>query len=73
MSIDNMPSNVVHALREAGYSGEEINDMSGREAFDAFCTWHGMINWGGTLWKAAIDLYEGNSNTSAAAERKGRV
>lgn len=30
--------------------------MSPREAFDEYCTWNGIVNWGDTLWENAKAL-----------------
>lgn len=51
--IDLVPESVLQDLREAGYPDEKIERMSPREAFDAYCTWNGLINWGDTLWSVA--------------------
>lgn len=47
---------VKSALVNRGYSDEEMGRMSPREAFVEYCEWHGLINWGDTLWEQAKGL-----------------
>lgn len=56
MDISKLPPAVRESLRERGYSAEAMASMSPREAFDEYCTWHGLIHWGDTLWEQAAAL-----------------
>ncbi|MDD5388971.1 MAG: hypothetical protein PHD37_06480 [Gallionellaceae bacterium] len=44
------------ALIERGHTDESIGQMSGREIFSEYCTWHGLINWSDTLWDVVLVL-----------------
>jgi hypothetical protein len=47
---------MLTTLRERGHTDQAISLMSAREAFDEYCNWHGIINWGDTLWAEATAL-----------------
>lgn len=49
LDITKIPVSVLDALHNRGHSDAEISALSSSEAFDEFCMWHGLINWGPTL------------------------
>lgn len=51
-----IPAHVKADLKEAEYSDEQIALMSPQEVFEAYCTWHGLLNWSNTLWQVVTDL-----------------
>lgn len=56
MDVNALKPAMRDALRERGHSDQAITLMSPREAFDEYCTWHGIIHWGDTLWEQAAAL-----------------
>lgn len=59
---------VKSALASRGYSDEKIGLMSPREAFVEYCEWHGLINWGDTLWEQAKGLMFTAAASTAESE-----
>ena len=59
-------------LKEAGYSDHQIERMSVAEAFDAYCDWNGLVNWGSTLRDALFEIASSSQecllNTDQAKE-----
>jgi hypothetical protein len=58
MKIEAIPNNVLEAVRKRGYADERITKMSARKLFAEFCNWHGLINWGESLFDVALVLQE---------------
>lgn len=56
--IDKIPAEVLDALRERGHSDARIAKMDPVQMFKEYCNWHGLINWGGTLWAIVAELSE---------------
>lgn len=56
MDVNALKPAMRDALRERGHNDQAIALMSPREAFDEYCTWHGIIRWGDTLWEQAAAL-----------------
>lgn len=54
--IRKIPHHVLAALRSAEYTDDQIKLMTAQEVFDAYCDWHGLINWGNVLWNTVLDL-----------------
>jgi hypothetical protein len=53
LDISLIPDDVLEAIRNNRQcEDEDIERMTPREAFDAFCNWHGLLDWSGTLIKA---------------------
>jgi hypothetical protein len=50
IDIHTAPPGLIDALQERGQKPETL---SGREAFNEFCMWHGLIGWGPTLYTIA--------------------
>lgn len=53
MDVNKWNPAVLSALRARGHEDKDIAIMSTREAFEEYCTWHGLVNWGSTLWEQA--------------------
>jgi hypothetical protein len=49
MDISKIPADILDDLRERGHTDTSLTLMSADEAFDEFCEWHGLINWGPRL------------------------
>lgn len=49
LNIKKLPSEVVDALRNRHHTDGEIEKLTPEEAFDEYCMWHGLIDWGPTL------------------------
>lgn len=64
LDIERLNPAVLAALREL-HNDVDIMFMSPREAFGEYCTWHGLINWGDTLWDRAKELMELRPATAA--------
>ncbi len=47
-----IPHSILENLHDRGLTDEQIADMSPKEAFGEYAQWHGLINWGSTLWHA---------------------
>lgn len=56
LDVNKLPPSVRSALRERGHTDTDVAFMSPREAFDEYCTWHGLVRWGDTLWENAKAL-----------------
>lgn len=52
----NVSALIYSALKERGHTVETIEQMSAREIFGEYCTWHGLINWSDTLWDVMLVL-----------------
>lgn len=52
LDINQIPSNIVQDLISRGHDHESITQMTPAEAFDEYCSWHGLIGWGYTLREA---------------------
>lgn len=63
LDLTKIPYTVLSDIRERGHSDETIAQMSPQEAFSEYCIWNGLINWGGTLFRAV-------ENLKAAEEKK---
>ncbi len=55
-NIPNVPNRVYSALLDAGWTHDRIKNAKGKELFEAFCQWEGLINWSHTLWQAVTLL-----------------
>lgn len=58
LDINQIPSNVIHDLLSRGHDHETIAQMTPAEAFDEYCSWHGLIGWGDTLRETIKALEE---------------
>lgn len=58
MNTHKIHARVFQDLREAGYKLNELESMSAKELFSAWCEWHGLINWRDTLWHVVLSLKE---------------
>ncbi|MBP8275347.1 MAG: hypothetical protein KAX55_00440 [Propionivibrio sp.] len=67
LDVNKLPPAVRSALRERGHSDQVIAIMSPREAFDEYCMWNGIVNWGDTLWENAKALMAFEPKPSPAA------
>lgn len=56
---------VVKNLRESGKTDEQIKSMTVAQAFDAYCDWHGLLNWGPEL-RAVMEQLEAGSKIAFA-------
>lgn len=63
LDINQIPSNIVHDLISRGHDHESIAQMTPAEAFDEYCSWHGLIGWGDTLREAIKALDESEITT----------
>ncbi len=59
---------VKDALVNRGHSEKQIRSMSPREAFEEYCEWNGLINWGDTLWENAKSLMAQEPRVTAEME-----
>jgi hypothetical protein len=51
-----IPNEVLAALMGREHSAQAILRMTPKELFIEYCEWHGLINWGNTLWDIVIAL-----------------
>jgi hypothetical protein len=66
MNLKAIPEAIVDANRERGHSDKQIERMPAEKLFDEFCMWHGLINWGRSLYVLANQLNKlENSDKSA--------
>jgi hypothetical protein len=49
LDLSKIPADVLADIRKRGYSDEEIAHFTPADAFNHFCMWHGLINWGDKL------------------------
>lgn len=49
-----LPPLVKDAIEQNQDGDPDWSTMSANEAFNSWCTWHGFINWSGTI-SAALD------------------
>ena len=54
--FDSFSSHLQEALNERGVSPERVETMRPIEVFTEFCEWHGLINWGGTLYQLVENI-----------------
>ncbi len=57
-----VPPKVSSALLAAGYNLKDFEHMTPKDLFDAYCTWHGLINWGYDLWEVMESLQRGDTD-----------
>lgn len=55
-NIKTLPDNVLEALRNRGLDDEDIAELTPQQAFDEFCRWHGLSDWGNELWSVMDKL-----------------
>lgn len=65
LHIDQIPSNIIHDLISCGHDHESIAQMTPAEAFDAYCTWHGLIGWSHALRETIKALDNAEITTEA--------
>lgn len=58
MILEEIPEEVLGALRGRGRSDQEIHEMEPRQMFIEFCESVGLGNWGDMLYEIAYDLIE---------------
>lgn len=58
MDITKIMNATKDDLHQRGWTNEEIEKMSPEKAFQEFCEWHGLINWGETLISVLDNLRE---------------
>ena len=56
MNIAKLPDDILEALKECGYTPNQIAAMTPLQAFHEYCNWHGLLGWGGSLWGIMEDL-----------------
>lgn len=56
MKLEGIPSDVLKDLRARGHTDAQIENMTANQAFDEWCTWHGLVLWGSTLRTVLADL-----------------
>lgn len=56
MQVAEIDGDVYEALVERGWDDQDI--ITKEKAFDEYCNWHGLINWGPTLRQRWKELYE---------------
>jgi len=56
VDVKKLPVGVLAALRNRERSDTAIADMTLREIFNEYCTWHGLVGWGDDLWQTAAAL-----------------
>ena len=56
MNLDNIPFDVLKAVRERGHSDATIELMRPREIFEEYCEWEGLINWSARLYNIVLTL-----------------
>ncbi|CAG9169951.1 hypothetical protein [Cupriavidus pinatubonensis] len=60
MELAKIPKQVLDAVRQREkFTDAEIGIMTPRELFEEYCNWHGIINWGDTLWETMQQLQQG--------------
>lgn len=47
------PERLIDVLKQRGWTADEIADMPPDKAFEEYCNWYGLTNWGRDL----IDIY----------------
>jgi len=55
MVIEKIPNHILWTLLEV-YDREEIEELTPDQCFDAYCSWHGLINWSPKLIEALDSL-----------------
>jgi len=65
MELHLIPKEVLAAVRQREtFTDKEIAELSPRQLFDEYCTWHGLLRWGDSLWdtvdklKSATDEFD---------------
>ena len=56
MNLENIPFDVLSAVRERGHSDATIELMRPREIFEEYCEWEGLINWSTRLYNIVLTL-----------------
>lgn len=58
MKLDKIPEIILNDIRSRGWSDEEIQGFTAKQAFNEFCYWHGLLGWGDNLWDTVHKLKE---------------
>jgi len=53
---NNLPFNVRMAMQQAGYTYDSTDGWTGRDFFQAYCEWEGLIGWSDNLWDTVLNL-----------------
>jgi hypothetical protein len=56
LDLQALPDELINDLKERGHSEEAIAQMTPEKAFEEYCNWNGLINWGDSLWKAVHEF-----------------
>jgi hypothetical protein len=56
MQIDKIPAKVLSVAKEVGKPKAELELMTGKELFEMYCDWEGLINYGDELWELVMSL-----------------
>lgn len=54
--LDDIPTEIVAACQNRGMSEDQIRRAAPRKLFTEFCEWHGLVQWGPTLWRLVDEL-----------------
>lgn len=61
MNPDKLSQDLLEALTERGYTEETIKTLSPEEAFEEYCNWNGLINWGTRLKNAMTNIEQASN------------
>jgi hypothetical protein len=56
INLLDLQTDVLEALRSRGHTDSAIEQMTWDQAFDEFCMWEGLVNWGPTLRAVMANL-----------------
>lgn len=49
INLNEVAPTILKDLRARGHTDEQIQKMNWNEAFDEYCEWNGLVNWGSQL------------------------
>lgn len=56
LNTEKMNPALLQDLQARGMTNVEISLLTAEQAFDEYCDWHGLVNWGPALRSAMIEL-----------------
>jgi hypothetical protein len=56
LDLNVLPDEFIDDLKNRGNSEDEISKMSPETAFNEYCKWHGLTDWGDSLWRAVHEF-----------------
>jgi|AntDeeMinimDraft_5_1070356.scaffolds.fasta_scaffold10255_1 hypothetical protein len=68
LNIKKIPNEILNNLSRRGHSDQDIAQMSWGQAFDEYCNWHGLIQWGPPLRNTYEILSASSDNDGIVAE-----